>query len=57
MEKHEFYDFTTEWSDSDNEWIGLCTQMPNLSWLAPTRNEALSGIIQLLGEVLEDEQV
>lgn len=32
------------WSEDDGEYVGLCSDYPSLSWLAPTEKEALEGI-------------
>jgi predicted HicB family RNase H-like nuclease len=48
------YTYRVTWSDEDNEYVGLCTEFPSLSWLAPTRDEALHGIEKLVGEVVAD---
>lgn len=39
---------TVEWSEEDGEYVGLCAEMPSLSWLAPTENEAREGIRKLV---------
>ena len=38
------YTYRLTWSDEDNEFVGLCTEFPSLSWLAETQEEALQGI-------------
>ena len=38
------YIYRVMWSVEDDEYIGLCTEFPSLSWLAPTPDEAFSGI-------------
>jgi predicted RNase H-like HicB family nuclease len=50
------YTYRVTWSPEDNEHIGLCTEFPSLSWLAPTPEEALTGIQQLVREVVLDMQ-
>ncbi len=52
----EHYTYRVTWSSEDNEHIGLCTEFPSLSWLAPTPETALSGIRQLVREVVCDMQ-
>lgn len=42
------------WSPEDDEYVGLCTEFPLLSWLAPTKSEALEGIRVLVAGVVED---
>ncbi len=46
--------FTTKWSPEDAEHVGLCAEFPSLSWLAPTPEEALSGIRKVVSDVLAD---
>lgn len=36
-----------EWSDEDQEWVGLCDEYPSLSWLHKDRQKALDGISEL----------
>ena len=42
------YRFTAHWSQDDQEWVGRCDAFPSLSWLASERDEALSGIKDLV---------
>lgn len=55
MADHFTYRIT--WSAEDGEHLGLCAEFPSLSWLAPTHDEALSGIRNLVNDVLADMQV
>jgi predicted HicB family RNase H-like nuclease len=48
------YTYRVIWSDEDQEYIGLCTEFPSLSWLAATPEEALTGIRQVVAEVVSD---
>lgn len=50
--KYERY--TTTWSEEDGEYVGLCADFPSLSYLAPTKEEALRGTGQLVREVRQD---
>ncbi|NYA45155.1 toxin-antitoxin system HicB family antitoxin [Serratia fonticola] len=54
MEKHEHYTYRITWSAEDSEYVGLCTEFPSLSWLAPTRTAALDGIEKLVRDVIDD---
>ena len=45
------YTYRVEWSDADNEWVGLCDQLPSLSWLDPDKARALAGIERLVRNV------
>ncbi len=42
------------WSHEDGEYVGLCTEFPSLSWLAPTRYAAMRGIHLLVRDVIDD---
>ena len=48
------YTYRVTWSPEDGEHLGLCAEFPSLSWLAPTPDEALSGIQELVNGVLVD---
>ncbi|PPD49232.1 MAG: toxin-antitoxin system HicB family antitoxin [Methylobacter sp.] len=52
----DHYTYRLTWSPEDNEHIGLCTEFPSLSWLAPSQEEALAGIRQVVAEVIADMQ-
>lgn len=54
MEKHEHYTYRITWSEEDNEYVGLCTEFPSLSWLAATRTAALEGIEKQVSEMIND---
>jgi hypothetical protein len=46
--------YRVEWSDEDNEWVGLVDGHPSLSWLAPTEAEALAGMKKLDAQLAAD---
>ncbi|NQT72046.1 MAG: toxin-antitoxin system HicB family antitoxin [Chloroflexi bacterium] len=50
----ENYTYRVLWSEEDQEFIGLVAEFPSLSWLENTQLKALSGIIKLVGEILEE---
>lgn len=50
----EHYRYEALWSDEDAEFVGLATEFPSLSFLAPTPHEALAGIKSLVSEALRD---
>lgn len=50
----EKYTYRVMWSEEDQEYIGLCTEFPALSWLATSQGDALSGITKLVADVLKD---
>ncbi len=45
------YAYRVEWSPEDNEFVGLVAEFPSLSWLAPTRAEAMQGIVSVVEQV------
>jgi hypothetical protein len=47
-ETPDHYTYRVEWSDEDNEWVGLCAEFPSLSWLDPDKAKALAGITRLV---------
>ena len=52
----DHYTYRITWSAEDGEHVGLCAECPSLSWLAPTPDEALAGIRQLVRDSLADMQ-
>ena len=52
----DHYTYRVTWSTEDQEHLGLCAEFPSLSWLAPTPEEALSGIRGLVHDVVGDLQ-
>lgn len=50
----EHYTYRITWSEEDNEFVGLCSEFPSLSWLAATRLEALDGIMVLVSSAVSD---
>ena len=44
------YAYRVQWSDEDQEYVGLCAELPSLSWLAKTPAGALKGIRRLVLE-------
>lgn len=57
MLNNDYYTYRVTWSAEDNEYIGLCTEFPSLSWLADTHDQALQGIRELIAEVVEDMRI
>jgi predicted HicB family RNase H-like nuclease len=45
MKPWERYAYRVTWSEEDGEFVGLCAELPGLSWLAPSHGDALAGII------------
>jgi predicted HicB family RNase H-like nuclease len=52
----DHYTYRLTWSPEDGEHIGLCVELPSLSWLAPTQEEALAGIRQAVSDAVADMQ-
>jgi len=48
------YTYRITWSEDDQEYVGLCVEFPSLSWLADTPESALTGIRQVVAEVIAD---
>jgi predicted HicB family RNase H-like nuclease len=52
--KNDHYTYRVTWSADDNEYVGLCTEFPSLSWLAEEPEAALKGIRNLVADVVND---
>ncbi len=50
----DHYTYRVTWSAEDEEYVGLCTEFPSLSWLAPTQEEAFSGVRLLVADCVAD---
>jgi predicted HicB family RNase H-like nuclease len=50
----DHYTYRVAWSPEDGEHVGLCAELPSLSWLAGTPEAALKGIRQIVGESVAD---
>lgn len=50
----DHYTYRVTWSAEDGEHVGLCVELPSLSWLANTPEAALQGIRNLVAEVVAD---
>jgi len=48
------YSYRVLWSPEDEEFVGLCTEFPSLSWLEPIQDKALIGIRELVRDVVKD---
>lgn len=48
------YTYRVMWSEEDEEYVGLCSEFPSLSWLAESQEDALSGIRQVVADVIAD---
>ncbi len=56
MLKNDYYTYRVTWSEDDQDYVGLCTEFPSLSWLAKTPETALKGIRKVVAEVITDLQ-
>jgi predicted HicB family RNase H-like nuclease len=54
MLKNDHYTYRVTWSVDDNQYVGLCSEFPSLSWLAADHDAALKGIRQLVSDVVAD---
>ena len=48
------YTYRVTWSEEDEEFIGLCSEFPSLSWLADSTENALKGIRSVVKECVKD---
>jgi len=53
---HDKYTYRILWSEDDKEYVGLCAELPSLSWLSPSQSEAFKGIRKLAASVIKDLQ-
>lgn len=56
MLKNDYYTYRVTWSVEDNEYVGLSSEFPSLSWLASDQDSALNGIRQVVADVVADMQ-
>jgi len=48
------YTYRVMWSEEDQEFVGLCSEFPSLSWLKPSPEAALKGIRALVKSTIKD---
>jgi predicted HicB family RNase H-like nuclease len=48
------YTYRVTWSVEDDEFAATCLEFPSLSWLADTQESALTGLRDLVVEVVDD---
>lgn len=48
------YTYRVTWSSEDGEYVASCLELPSLSWLAATPQEALSGLEQVAAETVAE---
>ena len=54
--KNDHYTYRVTWSADDEEYVGLCTEFPSLSWVASTPDAALKGIRNVVADIVKDMQ-
>jgi len=52
--KNDHYTYRVTWSEDDGEYVGLCTEFTSLSWLGESPEAALTGIRNVVSEVVAD---
>ena len=52
--KNDRYTYRVTWSEDDQEYVGLCTEFPSLSWLDQTPESALMGVRETVESVIKD---
>lgn len=56
MVDHTQYAYRVLWSEEDGEYVALCAEFPSLSYLASSQIEALTGLVDLVSDVVADMQ-
>lgn len=51
---HDKYSYRVIWSQEDGEYVGLVAELPALSWLSKSQEEAFKGIRKLCKETITD---
>ena len=54
MHEKDKYAYRVLWSEEDQEYVGLCSEFPSLSWLEGTQENALKGIRKVVSECVSD---
>ncbi len=52
--KVDKYTYRVMWSEEDQEYVGLCSEFPNLSWLKASPEAALKEIRALVRSTVKD---
>ena len=50
----KFYTYRVFWSEEDQEFVGLCSEFPGMSWLDEDPQQAFAGIMALVQECIND---
>jgi len=48
------YAYRVLWSEEDREYVGMCAEMPSMSWLEKSQEGALRGIVGAVTEAVRD---
>ncbi len=48
------YTYRVTWSVEDDEYVATCLELPSMSWLASTQEDALHGLRDAIAEVVAD---
>lgn len=48
------YTYKVTWSEEDQEYVGLCAELPSLSWLDESHEGAFQGIRHLVADTIAD---
>jgi predicted RNase H-like HicB family nuclease len=54
--KNDRYTYRVTWSEGDHEYVGLCAELPSLSWLAKTPEAALKGIRKVVADMVDKKK-
>ena len=52
--KNDHYTYRVTWSEDDGEYVGLCIELPSLSWLSESPESALMGIREVVSDIVHD---
>ena len=50
----DYYTYRITWSEEDQQYVGLCSEFPSLSWLETSPENALLGIRKVVDKCLKD---
>jgi len=50
----EHYTYRVTWSQEDEMYVGLCAEMPSLSWLADSQEQSIKGIRKTVKDAVAD---
>ena len=48
------YTYRVAWSPEAGEFVATCLEFPSTSWLAATQRDALTGLLDLVSDVVRD---